>query len=88
MDVFYDMGVIGVMVMGCNDIVIDGKKFFGNVMYICGGKIFCYGILMYNVNMDVVVDVLLVLKDKIELKGIKLVCLWVINIMFYLKLEF
>lgn len=51
---FYDMGVMIVMVSGCNDLFVDGKKFFGNVMYLWNGKMFFYGILMLNVDLNVV----------------------------------
>lgn len=48
--VLYVMGVIGVMMSGCNDLLIDGKKFLGNVMYVENGWMFFYGMLMYDVD--------------------------------------
>lgn len=50
-EVLYKMGVMGVEISGCNDLLIDGKKFFGNVMYIKKGKMYIYGILMYDVDL-------------------------------------
>lgn len=41
---------------------------------------FLYGILMYDLNLDNVVVLLKLCKDKIELKGIKFVCSCVVNI--------
>lgn len=82
------MGVIKVELFGCNDLQIEGKKFFGNVMWIVYGWMFFYGILMYDVDFDVIGYVFNVFKDKIEFKGIKLVYSWVINLKFYFMLDY
>lgn len=80
----YDLGVEGVELKGCNDLVINDMKFLGNVMYVINGCMFVYGILMFDSDIDEVVNILKVWKDKIEFKGIKFVCLWVINIKLFL----
>lgn len=77
------MGVVGVELKGWNDLVIDGMKFFGNVMYVINGWMFVYGMIMFDFDINEVVNVLKVKKDKIELKGIKLICFCVMNIKLF-----
>lgn len=65
-------------------MVINGKKFFGMVMVKKGDVYVVGGILMFDFNGEVVSIVLIFDIGKLEVKGIKLVDVWIINIKFYL----
>lgn len=54
-----------------NDLAIDGKKFSGNAQYIFKKKILHHGTLLFNSEMEELVNSLKVSKDKIESKGLK-----------------
>ncbi|MCP9312117.1 lipoate--protein ligase [Liquorilactobacillus satsumensis] len=82
------MGATGAAVTGRNDIVIAGKKFSGNAMYTKGGKTFCHGTLMFNVDLAEVTKALNVPADKIASKGIKSVRSRVTNLMPYLDKQY
>ncbi|MBM7608440.1 lipoate-protein ligase A [Lysinibacillus composti] len=72
---------------GRNDILAEGRKVSGNAQYATKGRMFSHGTLMFNLNIDAVVDALKVKKDKIESKGIKSVRSRVTNILPFLKEE-
>ena len=83
-DALHDMGVDGAELKGRNDLVIDGKKFSGNAMYSTNGRMFAHGTLMFDSDVNEVVNALKVRKDKIESKGIKSIRSRVTNIKPYL----
>ncbi len=78
-----DLGITA-EVKGRNDILIGEKKISGNAQFATLGKIFTHGTLLFNSNMDEVVNALKVRKDKIESKGMKSVRSRVANISEYL----
>ena len=63
-----------------NDLAIDGKKFSGNAQYIFKKKILHHGTLLFNSEMEELVNSLKVSKDKIESKGLKSIKSRVTNI--------
>ncbi|HCM90357.1 MULTISPECIES: lipoate--protein ligase [Vagococcus] len=83
-DALHDMGVDGAELKGRNDLIIDGKKFSGNAMYSTNGRMFAHGTLMFDSDVNEVVNALKVRKDKIESKGIKSIRSRVTNIKPYL----
>lgn len=70
---------------GRNDILAEGRKVSGNAQYATKGRMFSHGTLMFDLNIDAVVDALKVKQDKIESKGIKSVRSRVTNIKPFLK---
>ena len=67
-----------------NDLAIDGKKFSGNAQYIFKKKILHHGTLLFNSEMEELVNSLKVSKDKIESKGLKSIKSRVANIKNYI----
>lgn len=81
--VFNLFGVI-VEVFGCNDLVVKidsgDCKVFGFVyceIMDCG---FYYGILLFNVDLSCFVNYFNLDQKKLQVKGIILVCGWVVNL--------
>lgn len=74
-------------VKGRNDILVDDRKISGNAQFATLGKIFTHGTLLFNSNIDEVVNALNVRKDKIESKGKKSVRSRVANISEFLQEE-
>lgn len=87
-DALRDMGATGIEVSGRNDILVNGKKFSGNAMYVKNGKMFSHGTLMFDVDQSVIGHALNVPKDKMASKGIKSVRSRVTNLKPYLKPEY
>lgn len=56
---------------GRNDILIDGLKISGNAQRMAGGKLMHHGTLIYDVNLEDMVEALNVDPDKIVSKGVK-----------------
>ncbi|KRK46945.1 lipoate-protein ligase A [Secundilactobacillus kimchicus JCM 15530] len=83
-----DMGATGVTVSGRNDILVDGKKFSGNAMYVKDDKMFSHGTLMLDVDQSVVAHALNVPADKMASKGIKSVRSRVTNLKPYLDSQY
>ncbi|MCB5952246.1 lipoate--protein ligase [Enterococcus sp. BWT-B8] len=81
----HELGVSGAELKGRNDLVIDGMKFSGNAMYATDGRMFAHGTLMFDSDIDEVVNALKVRKDKIESKGIKSIRSRVTNIKPFLS---
>ena len=81
----HDLGVEGAELKGRNDLVINDMKFSGNAMYATNGRMFAHGTLMFDSDIDEVVNTLKVWKDKIESKGIKSVRSRVTNIKPFLS---
>lgn len=75
-----DLGVKGAQLKGRNDLVINDQKFSGNAMYATNGRMFAHGTIMFDSDINEVVNALKVRKDKIESKGIKSIRSRVTNI--------
>ena len=69
---------------GRNDILVEGRKVSGNAQYATRGRMFSHGTLMFDLDIDAVVNSLKVKQDKIESKGIKSVRSRVANIVDFL----
>lgn len=76
----HEMGVEGAQLKGRNDLAIDDMKFSGNAMYATNGRMFAHGTIMFDSDINEVVNALKVRKDKIESKGIKSIRSRVTNI--------
>lgn len=83
----HDMGVEGAQLKGRNDLVINDMKFSGNAMYATNGRMFAHGTIMFDSDVNEVVNSLKVRKDKIESKGIKSIRSRVTNIKPFLPKE-
>ena len=83
----HDMGVEGAQLKGRNDVVINDMKFSGNAMYATNGRMFAHGTIMFDSDVNEVVNSLKVRKDKIESKGIKSIRSRVTNIKPFLPKE-
>lgn len=71
--------------LGRNDILVDGRKISGNAQFATGGRMFSHGTLLFDTDMEGVVNALKVKKDKIESKGIKSIRSRVANISEFLE---
>ncbi len=87
-DALHKMGVQGAQLKGRNDLVINDKKFSGNAMYATNGRMFAHGTLMFDSEIDEVVNALNVRVDKIASKGIKSIRSRVTNIKPYVASEY
>lgn len=72
---------------GRNDMTIDGKKFSGNAQYCKRGRIMHHGTILYDSDLAVVGQALVVPKDKIESKGLKSVQSRVTNIKNHMRTD-
>ena len=72
---------------GRNDITVDGRKVSGNAQFTNTKSMFSHGTLLFNSNLDNVIDALNVKIAKIESKGIKSIRSRVANISEFLKTE-
>ena len=70
---------------GRNDMTIDGKKFSGNAQYCKRGRVMHHGTILYDSNLSIVGEALVVPKDKIESKGLKSVQSRVTNVKAYMR---
>lgn len=70
---------------GRNDITVGGKKISGNAQFSNTKAMFSHGTLLFNSNLDDVVEALNVKIDKIESKGIKSIRSRVGNISEYIR---
>lgn len=66
-----ELGVTGAQLKGRNDLVINDQKFSGNAMYATEGRMFAHGTIMFDSDINEVVNALKVRADKIQSKGIK-----------------
>ena len=82
-EALHQMGVAGAKLEGRNDLLIDGKKFSGNAMYIKNGRMTAHGTILYDADLDAVTAALKPRADKLESKGIKSVRSRVTNIRPY-----
>ncbi len=69
---------------GRNDVTLGGQKFSGNAQYRTSTRLLHHGTILFDVDLDVVPQVLNVRQDKIESKGIKSVRSRVTNVKPYL----
>jgi len=69
---------------GRNDITIDGKKFSGNAQYHKRHRVMHHGTVLYDSDLSVLGQCLVVPKDKIESRGLKSVRSRVTNIKDYM----
>lgn len=72
---------------GRNDITVEGKKVSGNAQFSNTKAMFSHGTVLFNSNLDDVVEALNVKIDKIESKGIKSIRSRVGNISEYMSIE-
>lgn len=79
-----DLGV-NAELNGRNDITVDGRKISGNAQFSNTKAMFSHGTVLFNSNLDDVVEALNVKIDKIESKGIKSIRSRVGNITEYLN---
>ena len=70
---------------GRNDMIIDGRKFSGNAQYRRRGRVMHHGTILYDSNLGVVGEALVVPRDKIESKGLKSVRSRVTNVKPYMR---
>ena len=70
---------------GRNDILVDGLKISGNAQRMSNGKLMHHGTLLYDVNLENMVQALNVTEDKYISKGVKSVRSRVTNIKEHLK---
>jgi len=81
------LGELGVTaeINGRNDMTIDGKKFSGNAQYCKRGRVMHHGTILYDSDLSIVGEALVVSKDKIESKGLKSVQSRVTNVKTYMR---
>ncbi len=72
---------------GRNDITIDGKKISGNAQRISSHRLMQHGTLLFDINIEDLVNALNVKLEKITSKGIKSVRSRVTNIKEHIKKE-
>lgn len=76
----HKMGVTGAKLEGRNDLLIDGKKFSGNAMYVKNGRMTAHGTILFDSDLEAVNSALKPRQSKMESKGIKSVRSRVTNI--------
>lgn len=79
-DALHKMGATGAELQGRNDLLIDGKKFSGNAMYVKDGRMTAHGTILFDADLEEVTRALKPRKEKIESKGIKSIRSRVTNI--------
>lgn len=84
----HKMGATGAALQGRNDLLIDGKKFSGNAMYVRNGRLTAHGTILFDADLDAVTQALKPRADKIESKGIKSIRSRVTNIKPYVTDEY
>lgn len=83
-DTLIEMGVKAEMT-GRNDIVVEGRKVSGNAQFTNMKAMFSHGTVLFDSQLEDVVQALNVKTDKIESKGIKSIRSRVANITKFLK---
>ena len=69
---------------GRNDILVDGKKVSGFAKRVCNNRLMVHGTLMYQVDLDVLTQVLNPSATKLQSKGVASVRSRVVNLCDYL----
>ncbi len=82
--VLHEMGIPAEL-SGRNDILVHGRKVSGNAQYRSGGRMFSHGTLLFDSNLEHVVEALNVSHSKISSKGLKSVRSRVANISEFLS---
>ena len=72
---------------GRNDMTIGGRKFSGNAQYVKGGRVLHHGTILYDSNLDIVGEALVVSEDKIESKGVTSIRSRVTNVREHMREE-
>ncbi|MDR2056612.1 MAG: lipoate--protein ligase [Desulfovibrio sp.] len=72
---------------GRNDMTIEGRKFSGNAQYHRDGRVLHHGTILYDSDLGVVGEALVVPADKIESKGLASVRSRVANVKEYMREE-
>ena len=75
---------ISATLSGRNDLIIDGKKFSGNAEYVNKTKILHHGTIMYDVDIEYLVNAINVSAEKIQSKSIKSIKSRVVNLIDYM----
>jgi len=65
---------------GRNDLTVKGKKFSGNAFYFTEEKAYHHGTILFNTDVESLVDYLRVSKEKMKSKGVKSVRSRVVNL--------
>ncbi|MHC1719666.1 MAG: lipoate--protein ligase [Clostridiaceae bacterium] len=73
---------------GRNDILIDGKKISGNAQAIAGNMLCSHGSLLYDANLDLLNELLVVDEAKIKSKGISSIRSRVTNIIEHMSIKY
>lgn len=84
-DALHKMGVTGAALQGRNDLLIDGKKFSGNAMYVKNGRMTAHGTILFDADLEAVTKALKPRQEKIDSKGIKSIRSRVTNIKPYVS---
>jgi lipoate-protein ligase A len=74
-------------ISGRNDMTVEGKKFSGNAQYIKEGRVMHHGTILYDSDLDMLSNALVITNDKIESKGIKSVKSRIANIRPFMKTD-
>lgn len=77
------MGVPAELI-GRNDLLVEGRKISGNAQFFTQGRMFSHGTLMFDSEIEHVVEALNVREEKIASKGIKSIRSRVANVVEYL----
>lgn len=84
----HQLGATGVELKGRNDLLIDGKKFSGNAMYVKGRRMTAHGTILFDSDLEEVTRALKPRKEKIESHGIQSIRKRVTNLKPYLAPEY
>lgn len=87
-DALHKMGATGAELIGRNDLLIDGKKFSGNAMYLSNGVMTAHGTLLFDLDLSVATHALKPKDEKLKSKGIKSVRSRITNLIPYLSPEY
>ena len=80
------LGELGAQVAlsGRNDLEIDGRKISGNAQYAEGGRVLHHGTLLFDTDLDVLAEALIVDEEKIKARSIRSTRSRVANLREYL----
>lgn len=71
---------IGANFTGCNDLTVNRKKFSGNALFYTQNKAYHHGTILYDTDVESLVDYLRVSKEKMKSKGVESVGSRVVNL--------
>ncbi|KAA8679083.1 lipoate--protein ligase [Clostridium sp. HV4-5-A1G] len=88
--IVYSLNKMGIKaeLKGRNDILVGAKKISGNAQTVEGNVLCSHGSLLYNSNLDLIQDLLIVDKAKIKSKGIASVRSRMTNIIEYMPVRY